>query len=483
VAVWPAVARAQSYVGGAGVGNWSVPENWSPVGVPGAGTFPTFWNNDGLSRTLNYDYAGPAVTLSGFQIDQLGTGSSTFQMAGQALSTRSTYVGSNGSATFNQSGGVHATDGLDLGYQPQSRGEYTLSGGALRPLSTSSGSGSELIGFGGVGVFNHTGGSNTTGNLYVEFQYTDAPNPDGSGTYRMSGSARLEVTSFEAIGNYGAGTGLFEQSGGTHVAAGLVIGNGTAGGRGTYRLSGDGSLTANLYEIVGQGGTFEQTGGTHTVNASLSVGGTAGAPAYTLSGGALKAKDRSVGGMDVSGGAVNVSGKMSVGGANGLLNLSGGAVTATTLQNNATVNASGGTFTGVLVNGGTVRASTGAVLTVTGGISGSNAASTAAGRLVVETGATVVASYVRQGALELNGSTANPPGAAPVLAIRRKADGGATSVVGALAIQADTQGAPLGRVDLADTALVVDYSGSSPISTIRSLIAAGRAGGRGAAMA
>jgi hypothetical protein len=46
-----------------------------------------------------------------------------------------------------------------------------------------------------------------------------------------------------------------------------------------------------------------------------------------------------------------------------------------------------------------------------------------------------------------------------------------------LAIQADTQGAPLGRVDLADTALVVDYGGASPIATIRGLLAAGRAGG------
>jgi hypothetical protein len=117
------------------------------------------------------------------------------------------------------------------------------------------------------------------------------------------------------------------------------------------------------------------------------------------------------------------------------------------------------------------------VLTVTGGISGSNAASTTASRLVVETGASVVANFVRQGSLELNGSTANPP-PAPVLTIRAKAQGGATSVVKTLAIQADSQGAPLGRVDLADTALVVDYApGASPISTIRNLIAAGWAGG------
>ena len=481
--VWPVAARAQTYTGGAGVGNWSVPTNWNSAAVPGAGASVTFWNNDDLGRTLNYDYAGPAVTLGTFLIDQPGTGSNTFQMVGQALSTRSTYVGSYGSATFNQSGGVHATDGLSLGWQPQSRSQYTLSGGELRPLSSSSG-GSELIGFGGVGVFEHTGGTNTTATLLVGFQDTSAPNPDGSGTYRMSGSARLQVTSFEAVGEYGSGAGLFEQSGGTHVAVGLIIGNNLVG-RGTYRLSGDGSLTTNLYEAVEQNGTFEQTGGTHTVNAGLSVVGSTAAPAaYSLSAGALTGMGLGVGGssgtsagtVNISGGTATLSGKVTVGRGGGVLNLSGGSLKAGTLQNDGAVNASGGTFAGAVVNTGTLRVGGSAAFTVTGSVVG-DSGGTAVGRLALDAGGGLVASSVYQESLEMNGSTANPPAPGPVLSIRKKADGGKTSLVRALSIPSDETGKPVGRVDLADTALVVDYAQTSPIDSVRTLIGAAYAGG------
>jgi hypothetical protein len=456
-----------------------VAENWSPVGVPGEGAFVNFINADGVSRTLNYDYAGPAVKLDSLWVDQTGGGTNTLQIAGQQLTARNVWAGLYGTGSISQSGGTFVPDGtLSLAYDPKSRGTYSLSGGELRAAS-----GSVIVGFGGAGEFVQSGGNHTTPTLILGF------NAGSSGTYRLSGTARLEVTGYESIGDNilsGDCVGVFEQSGGTHVTSLFLLGGSSVGG-GTYRLS-DGTLAVNDFEGVKPNGTFEQTGGTHLVDAQLSVAGSATAAAtYAISGGELKAKQvlvnsntsgtaRAMGTLNVSGGAVTVLDNLTI--ARGVVNLSGGSLTAA-VQNDGVLSATGGTFSGSLVNGGTVRASTGAVLTVTGGISGSNAASTAAGRLVVETGATVVASYVRQGALALNGSTTNPPTPAPVLAIRRKSDGGGTSVVGVLAIQTDAQGAPLGRVDLADTALVVDYApgAGSPISTIRSLIVAGRAGG------
>jgi hypothetical protein len=490
----PALADS-NYVGGEGAGNWSVPENWSPVGVPTAGANVNFVNADGLNRTLNYDSAAAAVALGNLTIDQTGTGTNTVEMAGSALSTSNLYLAWHGSGSFNQSGGTHTYNYLGLTVDPQSRATYTLSGGELRAADLGGSGSTAIIGYGGVGEFNQTGGLHSARVLWVGFS------EGSSGTYRLS-SGRLEVPAFERIGG-GAdpthgGDGLFDQSGGEHVASsGLFIGGSTQSGSGTYRLSGDGVLTVSSFESVQRRGTFEQSGGTHTVNGPLDVVGSSTAPAvYRMSAGTLTAGWLTVAGAssstyDLSGGTATIANTVTIGAGGGALNLSGGSLTAGALQNNGAVTATGGTFTGGLVNGGTVRASTGAVLTVTGGtvrtttggvltltggISGSNAASTAASRLVIETGALVTASYVRQGSLELNGSTANPPVPAPVLSIRRKADGGGTSVVGSLSIQTDARGAPLGRVDLADTALVVDYSGASPISTIRSLIAAGRAG-------
>jgi hypothetical protein len=99
---------------------------------------------------------------------------------------------------------------------------------------------------------------------------------------------------------------------------------------------------------------------------------------------------------------------------------------------------------------------------------------TAVGRLVIEAGGTVVANSISQGSLEMNGSPLNPPVPAPVLSVRKKAEGGGTSFVRSLSIQTDASGKPAGRVDLADNALAVDYAdaGASPIANVRSLIGA-----------
>src|ERR1700690_2445356 len=60
-----------------GTDNWSVPGNWS-AGVPGSGADVNIVDSDGESRTVTYDYTGPAVALDGLIIDLTGgSGSAT----------------------------------------------------------------------------------------------------------------------------------------------------------------------------------------------------------------------------------------------------------------------------------------------------------------------------------------------------------------------------------------------------------------------
>jgi hypothetical protein len=404
-------------------------------------------------------------------IDQAGTGSNTLLVPDLTLRTYTVWVGLSGTGNIAQTGGLHVTNEVNLGSGAGAIGTYSLGGGELTIANPT---GSEYVGFAGTGVFDQSGGTNRTPSLFLGAML------GSSGTYRLSGSGRLDVSSYEMIGGrlFDDATGLFEQSGGTHTANFLQIGRSTTGG-GTYRLSG-GLLTVTGFESVETNGTFEQTGGTHAVN-SLTIGGLASAPAvYTISAGELNAKFVGVGGANSPGGStMNVAGgttvikSLAINGGNGVLNVSGGSLAATSAVNNGLFDATGGTFSGALVNNATLRASGGAVLNVMGGISAGSATNVAASRLVIESGAVVSANFVRQGSLEFGGAAATPA----TLSIRRTSEGGATSVVKALSIQTDSSGQPLGRADLSDTALAVDYTGDSPLGTVRDLLRAGFAGG------
>jgi len=128
----------------------------------------------------------------------------------------------------------------------------------------------------------------------------------------MSGDARLNITGTAYVGNIATGT--FDQAGGTHTAAALVIGS--AGGKGTYTLRRGGVLNVTATEDVGYGnsdGTFNQTEGTHTAD-TLNVGngdffGTAtghftltGPSTLTVTGGVYVGRDGGQGTFTHSGG-------------------------------------------------------------------------------------------------------------------------------------------------------------------------------------
>lgn len=208
---------------------------------------------------------------------------------------------------FIQSGGTHsiaASASAGVNFMVGSGGNYSLSGGSLSASAESIGWNS------GSGTFAQTGGTNTASDTYTALVI--GASSGTTGTYNLSGTGSLIVTSSEYVGS--SGTGIFNQSGGNHqigtaLRAGysnLTIGDG-AGGVGTYNLSGSGSLVVNGNEYIGYSGTgtFTQTGGTHTVtNGSVTLGGNGGTGTYNLQGGSLNVK----GLVMSSGGTFNLRG-------------------------------------------------------------------------------------------------------------------------------------------------------------------------------
>src|SRR5262249_31551749 len=143
-----------------------------------------------------------------------------------------------------------------------------------------------MVGDGGTGFFNHTGGALVNGALIVGYS--------GAGTYTLSNTGTISGTDYETVG-FAFGTGIFTQTGGSNILpAGrtLTLGDQNTG-NGTYNLSastGAGTLQAD-FEIIGNSGTgaFNQDGGANTVANTLTIcnGGSSGA--YTLNSGSLSA--------------------------------------------------------------------------------------------------------------------------------------------------------------------------------------------------
>ena len=154
----------------------------------------------------------------------------------------------NGRGAVNQSTGSVVMDingDLVLGYGSGSTGTYALSGGSFTASQ------SETIGVSGAGTFNQSGGANTVpasavGSLALGI------NPGSVGTYNLSGNGALGSTVHEYVG-YG-GTGVFNQTGGTHSMSGagknLYLGF-NAASVGTYTISNAATLTAGNDVIVG----------------------------------------------------------------------------------------------------------------------------------------------------------------------------------------------------------------------------------------
>ncbi|HXJ01512.1 MAG TPA: hypothetical protein VNH44_09825 [Micropepsaceae bacterium] len=204
--------------------------------------------------------------------------------------------------TFNQSGGaVVLTQALTLETIPFSgvTGTYNLSAGDLSGNGMVVGSGTSPFGV-NAGVFNQTGGAVTlTGPVLLGGPFDPAPVAGGIGTLTIS-DGTFDVSSTVGFGVVvgGTGTGTVTQSGGTVTITsgptngGLELGRST-GGTGSYTLSGGElnvdreSVTSDAYMLVGNAGTgaFTQTGGKVSVEGTLTLGFSAGGSGtYDLSG-------------------------------------------------------------------------------------------------------------------------------------------------------------------------------------------------------
>jgi hypothetical protein len=210
------------------------------------------------------------------------TGIYNLSGTGAVIGSHNFIVGAEfgGNGIVNQSGGTvtmtnSAGESLVLGGSNGS-GTYNLSGGLLsttaEDVAAFSGSG------GGPGTFIQTGGANNISLNGPNVALAIGNTSGFSGTYTLSGTGTL-TTSSETIGP----TGTFNQNGGSHSITGLshqlaefAIEKGTGSG-GAFNLNG-GTLRA---DVLTDGGSFGETGGLATFS-QISIGGSA-----SISGGTM----------------------------------------------------------------------------------------------------------------------------------------------------------------------------------------------------
>jgi fibronectin-binding autotransporter adhesin len=335
-AAFPASAHATNWTDGSG--SWSAPGNWS-AGVPASGTATNITETDGVNRVINYDYTGGAVTIGVLTVNLAGGGGGTattaISMSADNLTNAGEVIGGvvggpgGGTGAFYQTGGVHTdTNALNLGFNAGDNGFYSLGGGTLADNDF------ELLGTNGTGTLVQSGGINSMNGSGELVLGDDA----GSfGSYTLSGTGSLFVAGAEIIGNIGSG--IFTQLGGNQTVSAandLTLGDSGAA-TGTYVLSG-GTLNAS-FQNVGLNGTgnFNQNGGLYTFTTGsklLQLGANAGSTGiYTMTGGSLQGGAVTVGvtGSGIfnqSGGSSNIALLQLGGAANsvGTYILSGGSL-------------------------------------------------------------------------------------------------------------------------------------------------------------
>ncbi len=246
----------------AGDGDWNVAGNWSPATLPTLSEAVNIAFTDGSPRTVNYNVSAPSLGLLTIDLTGAGASASTLSIPGNnSLAANGIYVGGYSGITGLPTAGrgaleqsaetVTTNSGWDLvvGHGVGSMGTYTLSGGALVANQ------SEFIGFSGTGTFNHSAGTNTINASGVGS--LDLGGFSGAtGTYNLSGTAALSVNAHEYVGD--GGIGFFNHTGGTNTIVGaghnLYLGFG-ASGIGEYVISGTAALSAGGNVIVGNNGT------------------------------------------------------------------------------------------------------------------------------------------------------------------------------------------------------------------------------------
>ena len=316
-------------------GSWGDPSNWNPAVVPTRADNAYLLSSDAIDRTVFYQGVSPkTITL-----DATGAGSFTLNTEGGfVMFFGELKVGVNGTGVVNQNRGMVADAGLgiiQLGVNPGSQGIYNLAGGIL---GTNPGLGALIIGVGGSGTLNQTGGTVSADGLIV------LGHKNGSiGTLNLSDGVVFDfaglgigASGYGFAGEYG--TGIVNQTGGQ-----IRSGRGSiyVGINGAYNISGGemGVRGGVPFQQLFNSGVFNQTGG-EVYQSDIINSGT-----YSLSGGKLET------------GSFSNS---------GILNFSGGQLVmgqytyplTMSLTNSGTVNLSGAgvrTVSHDVVNNGTFK--------------------------------------------------------------------------------------------------------------------------------
>jgi hypothetical protein len=320
-----------------GDGSWS-DDNWDN-GNPGSGD-NAFLDSSG---TVSFDDTSGA-TFGRVIIDNM----QTFEVAENPFSAASdeeVILGGAGSGYWYQTGStVDITANFIQGDSASGSGYYSLSEPDASNSATLNVNGNHLIGWGGWGQFDQTGGTHSvsgdmnlaqgepsTGSYYMNAGYLGVDGSvnaghDGHGTFSLYGADSIVNIGYHLVlGNNPAGEGFFEMWDGTVNTVEAQVGLGGTGtfeqnhgtmnihdgslwlavndnSSGTYEIYNDAAL--NLSDtnagdityadiIVGNrgNGLFLQDGGTVNVNRNVVISATPGVSAgeYRLSGGTLSA--------------------------------------------------------------------------------------------------------------------------------------------------------------------------------------------------
>jgi hypothetical protein len=209
------------------------------VGFYGTGIFN---QSGGLNHVPNF-----------FAVGEMAGSTGSYTLSGGTLTGGLfEYVGDSGSGSFNQSGGANNVATLDLARLAGSTGTYVMTNGTLNVED-------EDIGVASNGTFNQSGGLNAVGSDFSSLII--GVNSGVTGTYNLTSTGSLTVggfNSYEFIGY--SGTGIFNQTGGSNTTT-TVLFIAYNSGSAAYTLSG-GVLSAPAIDV---GGSTTASGGTGTL--------------------------------------------------------------------------------------------------------------------------------------------------------------------------------------------------------------------------
>ncbi|HUU94792.1 MAG TPA: hypothetical protein VM487_03560 [Phycisphaerae bacterium] len=251
------------YVPNAG-GNWSTAANWSLGRRPIANDDVRIEVSGNAHKAVLYDWSGTSG-FNSLKIDGDGSFYGALWHLDNSILTDYMYLGDDGEAWEWMEGDAFlwVLENLYVGYRDPGPGHFYLNvqtyGVAVNGIT--------YVGYSGPGDFDHYNGYHQCGFLFVG---QNAP-----ARYWLKGpedTSTLTVVNYAVIGN--GGVGLFEQTGGTfdqQGSAGLQIGL-NSGGSGTYNMKG-GALNADHISIGwNSDGFFNHTNGLVEVANNVVIG-------------------------------------------------------------------------------------------------------------------------------------------------------------------------------------------------------------------